>query len=118
MRQILPALRERMEDLPHLVDHFLARYAEKNKKSVSHISKEAMQLLQEYSWPGNIRELEHALERAVALTNTSVLFPEDFPLEVLRGNNMTSGEVGSGSLTNGQATSLEEMEKAHIAKVL
>lgn len=114
----LPALRERMEDLPHLVDHFLARYAEKNKKSVSHISKEAMQLLQEYPWPGNIRELEHALERAVALTNTSVLFPEDFPLEVLRGSNIAQSDGHSGVLNNTQATSLEEMEKAHIAKVL
>ena len=114
----LPALRERMEDLPHLVDHFLARYAEKNKKAVSHVSKEAMQLLHEYSWPGNIRELEHALERAVALTNTSVLFPEDFPLEVLRENKCGPGGSSSGLLSSNHATSLEEMEKNHIARVL
>ncbi|MEO5970560.1 MAG: sigma-54 dependent transcriptional regulator [Bdellovibrionia bacterium] len=114
----LPALKERMEDLPYLVDHFLARYAERNNKAVSHVSKEAMQLLQEYSWPGNIRELEHALERAVALTNTSVLFPEDFPLEVLRENNLQPDESPSGSVNTGHATSLEDMEKAHIAKVL
>jgi two-component system, NtrC family, response regulator AtoC len=108
----LPPLRDRMEDLPYLVDHFLARYAGKNKKSVSHISEDSMSFLRNYSWPGNIRELEHAIERAVAMTNTSVIFPEDFPPEILRENAPAESEEPS------QRTSLEELEKSHIIRVL
>ncbi len=116
----LPPLRERMEDLPHLVEHFLARYAEKNKKRISHISGEAMVLLKNYLWPGNIRELEHAIERAVAMTNTSVLFSEDFPTEIQRGTVLMMAEIsGSGIQSAASPTnSLEEMEKIHIIKVL
>jgi two-component system response regulator AtoC len=120
----LPPLRERMEDLPDLVGHFLARFAEKNKKGVSHVSDEAMLLLKVYAWPGNIRELEHAIERAVAMTNTTVLFPEDFPPEISRQNGTGAGMALSDSggdafaAPTGPATSLEDMEKAHIVKVL
>lgn len=112
----LPALRERMEDLPDLVESFLAIYSDKNKKAISHVSDEAMKLLKGYAWPGNIRELEHAIERAVALTNTNILFPEDFPPEILRGLQQPVEE----NLAEVPAswTSLEEMEKAHISKVL
>ncbi len=120
----LPSLRERMEDLPELVETFVARFAEKNGKAVSHVSDDAMTLLKSYSWPGNIRELEHAIERAVAMTNTSVLFPEDFPPEVRRpdGGHGAAGGVGSTqagtSTAPGPQTSLEEMERVHIVKVL
>jgi DNA-binding NtrC family response regulator len=116
----LPALRDRMEDLSDLVGHFLVRFAEKNKKIVSHVSDEAMALLKNYSWPGNIRELEHAIERAVAMTNTSVLFPEDFPMEISKkvplGQNTSPVNIAENS--SGPATSLEDMEKTHIIKVL
>ncbi len=109
----LPSLRERMEDLPELVDYFLARYADQNRKQVSHVSDEAMSLLQSYSWPGNIRELEHAIERAVAMTNTTVLFPEDFPPEMARGLETLS--EGDDSLSK---PSLEDLEKTHILRIL
>ena len=122
----IPPLRERLEDLPDLVGHFLARFAEKNKKAVSHVSDDAMKLLQRYSWPGNVRELEHAIERAVAMTNSTVLFPEDFPADLFRGEVAHAGVeaaasgVGPGSTPGSIAApnSLEEMEKAHIIKVL
>lgn len=113
----LPALRERMDDLPDLVGHFLARFAQKNKKAVSHVSEEAMNLLKHYTWPGNIRELEHAIERAVAMTNTNVLFPEDFPPEIHRKPGGQPAE-GSVAAALGVSNSLEEMERAHILKVL
>ena len=96
------------------IEHFLAIYSEKNKKSISHVSDEALALLKSYSWPGNIRELEHAIERAVAMTNTHVLFPEDFALEGLK----LSGNSRSTQESSESITSLEEMEKAHIIKVL
>jgi DNA-binding NtrC family response regulator len=120
----LPPLRSRLEDLPELVGHFLARYADKNKKVVSHISDEAMAQLRTYPWPGNIRELEHAIERAVAMTNTSVLFPEDFPAEISRvgstgeGSSAQEGAASDLADAGGPSTSLEDMEKSHIMKVL
>ena len=115
----LPSLRERIDDLPELVEHFLVRFSEKNKKRISHVSEEAMKLLCSYSWPGNIRELEHAVERAVAMTNTSVLFPEDFP-EVRSGreSDARGGVAGVASAEDGASSSLEDMEKTHIIKVL
>jgi transcriptional regulator with PAS, ATPase and Fis domain len=112
----LPPLRERMEDLGELVGHFLARYASRNKKLVSHVSEEGMALLQGYAWPGNIRELEHAIERAVAMTGSQVLYPEDFPPE-LRAARAVPG-TPSGNTEDGPRTSLEEMEKQHILRVL
>ncbi len=112
----LPSLRERIEDLPELVEYFLARYSERSKKAVSHVSDEAMALLKGYSWPGNIRELEHAIERAVAMTGTNVLFPEDFPPEIAR-EALGAGLVPEAAAP-GAANSLEDMEKAHILRVL
>ncbi|MFZ9596556.1 MAG: sigma-54-dependent transcriptional regulator [Bdellovibrionia bacterium] len=114
----LPALKDRMEDLPLLVDHFLAKYAEKNKKAVSHVSDEAMRLLERYAWPGNVRELEHALERAVALSNTSILFPEDFSLDGLMTSSSAPSSSSSRFSSAPSRTSLEDMEKEHISKVL
>lgn len=108
----LPPLRERMQDLQELVEHFLGRYSEKNRKRVSHVSEEAMVLLKSYSWPGNIRELEHAIERAVAMTNTTVLFPEDFPSELMKAPVPVTRDTGPGR------SSLEELEKNHIVQVL
>ena len=73
-RDEIQRLEVRVEDLEELVTHFVARYAEKNRKAVSHVSDEAMAILRAYSWPGNVRELEHSIERAVAMTSTTVLF--------------------------------------------
>lgn len=117
----LPALKDRLEDLPELVEYFLARYTEKNRKQVSHLSNEAMALLKSYPWPGNVRELEHAIERAVALTNTAVLHPEDFPeivSDLREGTANAAGASSGGVQMPYQANSLEEMERAHILKVL
>jgi len=108
----LPPLRERMGDLPELVNHFVAVHAERIGKRVSHISEEAMAALANYPWPGNIRELEHAIERAVTMTRTTVLYPEDFPPEIAA----VSGE--SALSAGGTPTSLEEVERQHIMRVL
>jgi two-component system, NtrC family, response regulator PilR len=80
----LPPLRERREDVPLLADHFLARYREQMGKSVTGISGEAMALLTAYRWPGNIRELENVIERAVALEQTPVVLPDSLS-PVVRG---------------------------------
>jgi two-component system, NtrC family, response regulator PilR len=79
----LPALRERAEDIPLLAEHFLAKYRDLVGKAVHGISREAMALLQAYDWPGNIRELENVIERAVALEATPMVLPERLPAHIV-----------------------------------
>jgi two-component system response regulator PilR (NtrC family) len=86
----LPALRERREDIPLLAEHFVQRYAQQMGKKVSSISGAAMSLLRGYAWPGNIRELENAMERAVALERTPSVLPESLP-EPVRMNSQPVG---------------------------
>jgi two-component system response regulator PilR (NtrC family) len=80
----LPALKERREDIPLLAEHFLAKYSGQMGKPLTGISQEALVLLQRYEWPGNIRELENVVERAVALERTPAILPESLP-EHVRG---------------------------------
>jgi two-component system response regulator PilR (NtrC family) len=81
----LPALRERPEDIALLSSHFLAKYTAQMGKSISSLSQGASELLQRYEWPGNIRELENAIERAVALEATPVILPESLPQHIRAG---------------------------------
>ncbi len=78
----LPPLRDRPEDIPHLAYHFFDRYKHEMGKKVSGISDEAMAALSAYHWPGNIRELQNVIERAVALESSSVVRAEGLPLEI------------------------------------
>jgi len=78
----LPPLRERREDVPLLAEHFLERFRIHIGKNVTSISSEAMRCLEQYDWPGNIRELENVLERAVALEQTPTVLPESLPAAV------------------------------------
>ena len=75
----LPPLRSRNEDIPLLVTHFLARFSSENAKPVRQISPEALRPLMDYAWPGNVRELENAMERAVVLSNGTLVGPELLP---------------------------------------
>jgi two-component system, NtrC family, response regulator HydG len=75
----LPALRERREDIPLLVAHFLRKYAEQNNKEVSGIEQQALQYLQHYDWPGNVRELENVIERAVVLAKEPIIGTAELP---------------------------------------
>jgi DNA-binding NtrC family response regulator len=69
----LPPLRNRTEDIPLLVTHFLRKFAAENNKSVRHVSPEALRPVMDYGWPGNVRELENVIERAVVLANNPVI---------------------------------------------
>jgi DNA-binding NtrC family response regulator len=80
----VPPLRERREDIPPLVQHFLTRAATRMKKDVRTVSADAMSALMNYHWPGNVRELEHAIERAVILANNPSIRVRDLPPEVTR----------------------------------
>ncbi len=79
---VLPPLRERREDIPLLVDHFIRKYAESNGKRITGISKEAMDILMKYAYPGNIRELENMIHQAVVLARDDILLSEDLPLHL------------------------------------
>jgi two-component system response regulator HydG len=82
----IPPLRERKEDIPLLADHFKQIYARKYKKDSVRIEQEAYRKLEEYAWPGNIRELQHVMERAIILSDSRVLRPSDFPVSRLAGS--------------------------------
>lgn len=88
----MPALRERPEDVPDLALHFLQEFAARSGKPVTQIDDEAMLALRAYRWPGNIRELENAIERAVVVTDGEVLALDELPDEVRRGGNIGVGE--------------------------
>jgi DNA-binding NtrC family response regulator len=107
----IPSLRDRMEDIPLLSQHFLKHYAEKYNKNVSKISDGAMARMNKHPWPGNIRELQHSIERAVILSNSSVLQPEDFNF------SSSSGKDNEQPLNLDQFN-LDEVEKLLIRKVL
>jgi two-component system, NtrC family, response regulator HydG len=110
----LPPLRERREDIPLLADHFLALYREKNRKPLRSISGKALDLLVRYDWPGNIRELENCIERAVILSRDEVLVPADLPPQI----RMLSREEGKDALAIPAGMSIEEVERALIVKTL
>ena len=106
----IPALRERFEDIPLLANHFLKHYAQKYDKQVNRISEGAMSRMHKHPWPGNIRELQHAIERAIILSTSTVLQPEDFNFA-----QTASREDSNLSL---EQYNLEEVEKLLIRKVL
>ncbi len=81
----LPPLRDRPEDIPELIGHFLTYYNEENDRYVTHIDPKALQLLQNYHWPGNVRELQNYVERSVVMATGDELTCELLPDNVLRG---------------------------------
>ncbi len=82
----LPPLRERREDIPLLVEHFIQKYAKENNRALQAVSPDALAILQAYSWPGNVRELENAIESAVVLAppDATVLLPDHLPAQLRR----------------------------------
>jgi DNA-binding NtrC family response regulator len=119
----IPPLRERLGDLKLLADHFLKKYVLENKKDIGSISDEAMRVMQTHTWPGNVRELENVIERAVILTSSSDIQPQDLPFDA----SSTSRPAGAmaGSVLSGSSGSvvplkdaLEEPEKEIIRSAL
>jgi len=109
----LPPLRERKEDIPLLVNHFLKKYNKKREILISSVAPETMKLLSDYNWPGNIRELENAIERALILEDGDTLLPRCFPW--LAHHKQTKSYAAAAG---GKIYSLEELEKQHIRRVL
>src|SRR5215471_3442244 len=102
----LPALRDRREDIPALVDHFVRKFSLQMNKRINRVAPAAMNLLQQQPWPGNIRELENAVERAMVVAQEPEIREYDFAFK------------NANAVPNGGPKSLEEMEKAHIQRIL
>ncbi len=107
----LPPLRERISDLPLLFDFFLKKYSSRINKTLA-VNPKVLSYLQSYSWPGNVRQLENVVERAVALNTSGVFDVEDLPEEI-QGSHRTEPIIGDRSWL-----SLEQMEDRYIHEVL
>jgi two-component system response regulator AtoC len=117
---ILPPLRERIEDIPLLANHFLQKFSEENQKNISHISPEALEILTQYSWPGNVRELENTIERAVILSIHPIILPEDLPQKFLQAVAEKRPEKiqEKQPLFPEKLLPLKEIEKSYVLRVL
>ncbi len=107
----LPPLRERLDDIVPLAEHYLQLYRKKYNRNVSSMSPALVKRMQKYNWPGNVRELQHAIERAVIMAQSPVLQPEDFFFgpgrEPVEEDNLTNGTMH-----------IDEVEKMLIRKAL
>ena len=113
----IPPLRERRSDIVSLAEHFLAQYSEKNGLGVVGFSDEAILMLQNYFYPGNVRELENMIERAVLMARGRVVMPEHFPAQASSGNG-DAHELEVDLLALPFHKSIAELEKRLIRKVL
>lgn len=114
----IPALKDRKEDIPPLVGHFLQIYNEENNREVK-ISNEALDTLLMYEWPGNVRELENCVERMIVMSKNEIIMAEDIPLNI--GINFTSDKsvenAGAGNIKTLDRT-VEDIEKEKILDAL
>ena len=110
----IPPLRERKEDIPPLIDHFLKRYAEENGKRIDGLSREAQDLLLKYDYPGNVRELENIIERAVVIAREDVISVEDLPFR----EGMEEALEGRKAEESFLRGSIEELEKKLIVEAM
>jgi two-component system response regulator PilR (NtrC family) len=119
----LPPLRERKSDLRALAQHFLEKYAKEMGKTVTKISSYAIDLLNRYDFPGNIRELENLIERSVALSSTNILLPDSLAMSIhkkrwiegVKNRRFDIDEVAHGVALDNILT---EIEQAYIKKAL
>lgn len=109
----LPPLRERKEDIPLLVRHFLNTFSKDLKKKVTHVSNEAMRILMDYSWPGNVRELENVIQRGVTLCRGETVVPDDLPSLITRANSRSFLDRA-----HEKGRTLEDLEDEYIREVL
>jgi len=110
----LPPLRERREDILLLVDAFMTKYGASRVKHIQSVSESALAMLLDHAWPGNVRELENAIERAVTLSRSEKILPDDLPLSIQE----TRGDRRVLDPPAERALSLDEMGKEYIHKIL
>jgi len=115
---VLPPLRERREDIPELIDHFINKFCSQTSRPVS-ISPKAMQLLESYAWHGNVRELEHTIERAVALERGDEIQPERLPDHITNYNAerlRSEFDLPEGGIN--LSGHLDNLEKTYVLEAL
>jgi two-component system response regulator HydG len=117
----MPPLRDRLDDIPLLAQHFMKQFAARNRKTVKGFTPQAMDLLIKYAWPGNVRELENAVERSVILLTGDYITERELPLSITPAepkepSPLAASETGAGRSTGPQ--SLESIEKDAILATL
>lgn len=116
---VIPPLRERREDIPALVDHFMSYYSKEMKKEVKKVSPEAMDLLMTHPWTGNVRELQNAIERAIILSDGNELLPDHFGLKTKPPGDFSLRDVSiEGTLQAVSENVTRLVESKMIRKVL
>ena len=105
---VLPPLRDRREDIPLLLDHFIQKFNSENNKHVKGVSEESLAILMDYDWPGNVRELENLIERAVTLTSNEYIQPNELPLSLI---HLPEFESIRESVLGGRISLVEGEEK-------
>ena len=113
----VPPLRDRRTDIPVLIDYFIQKHIKGSKRAITGFSKDAKRLLMDYSYPGNVRQLESALERAVLLAETDVIELEDLPPEMTQGSGTTSASGDLFSLPP-EGVSFEDVERSLIMQAM
>ena len=112
----IPPLRGRPEDVPHLVEHFVNQYAQRNVKYISSISREVMDAMKHYPWPGNVRELENCVEKMVVMAPTSELTPDLLPFAVVAFDPHAENDKAHG-LASFESRLASEMRSETLAAV-
>lgn len=107
----IPPLRERREDIPLLIRHFLEKYASEGSAPLPEISSEAMASLKRYHWPGNVRQLENVIQRLMAVSVSPVVLAEDLPIEVTTGGALAAQDTDA-------PVRLRDLKKHHILEIL
>ncbi|HQR38710.1 MAG TPA: sigma-54 dependent transcriptional regulator [Blastocatellia bacterium] len=111
----IPPLRERRDDIPPLVDHFIAKHAQAEGRKIRGLSGEARKLIMEYAWPGNVRQLESAIERAILLAETDRIEAEDLPFEIRQASEPATNFAFK---LPPEGISFEELERSLIIQAM
>jgi transcriptional regulator with PAS, ATPase and Fis domain len=109
----LPPLRERKEDIPLLVGHFIEKFSREMKRGTLGVSEKALRILLDYAWPGNVRELENVIQRAITLSGHEMIQSEDLPHTLIQG---TEENIIEKSLQ--EKYTIEQLVNQYIKKVL